>query len=437
MTRRVLIVTSSYAPAIIADMHRARHLSWELPKIGWRVEILSPDGSYQLPSCMDEDGAPFFAPGTVTHYVPGFLPGLFRFLGIGSIGWRALLPMLLAGWGLLRAREFDLVYFSTTQFPLFLLGPAWKVWLGVPFILDIHDPLFTENAPLPVWARSSLKHSLSRWLARHIESVSVSGAAGLVAVSPNYLETLRLRHGSKKPAWLGQGRQAVIPFAVSERDFEVARTTGANLAVPKENQSVRIVYVGAGGPIMHRSFQLLCRALAYLRERDPGLLAGVRIELCGTMLGWRDGDPTHLADVAHDQGVADLVSENPRRISYRNSVELLLQADGALVLGVDDSGYMPSKLFGYALSGKPLLAAIRKDSPAYMQFQTMSGLGHVIWFDASGDMPLVAAAREVGSFLHETAARMKFARRALLDAFLAPAMARRHALLFEACLADK
>lgn len=437
MTRRVLIVTSSYAPAMIADMHRARHLAWELPKIGWRVEILSPDGSYQQPSCMDEDGTQFFAPGTITHYVPGFFPSLFRFLGIGSIGWRALLPMLLAGRRLLRAREFNLVYFSTTQFPLFLLGPAWKVWLGVPFILDIHDPFFKENVPLPVWARPSLKHSLSRWLARHIESLSVSGAAGLVAVSPDYLEALRLRHGSKRPAWLGEDRQAVIPFAVSERDFEVARTTDANVAVPAEKQSVRIVYVGAGGPIMHRSFQLLCQALAYLREHDPGRLAGVRIELYGTMLGWRDGDPTHLADVARDRGVADLVSENPRRVSYRNSVELLIEADGALVFGVDDPGYMPSKLFGYALSGKPLLAAVRRDSPAYIQFQRMPGLGYVIWFDASGDMPLVEAAREVGSFLGEAAARMKFTRHALLDTFLAPAMARRHAMLFEACLADK
>lgn len=437
MTRRVLIVTSSYAPAMIADMHRARHLAWELPKIGWQVEILSPDGSYQQPSCMDEDGAQFFAPVTVTHYVTGFLSRLFRFLGIGSIGWRALLPMLLAGRKLLREREFDLVYFSTTQFPLFLLGPAWKVWLGIPFILDIHDPFFKEDMPLPVWARPSLKHSVSRWLARYIESLSVSDATGLVSVSPDYLEALRLRHGSNGPAWLGEDRHAVIPFAVSERDFDVARTTDPRVFVPAEKQPVRIVYVGAGGPIMHRSFQLLCKALAYLRERDPGLLDGVRIELFGTMLGWRNGDPRHLTDIARDQGVADLVSEDPRRVSYRNSVELLMEAEGALVLGVDDLGYMPSKLFGYALSGKPLLAAVRRDSPAYMQFQRVPGLGHVIWFDASDDMPVVEAAREVGSFLHEAAARMNFARRALLDAFSAPAMARRHAMLFEACLADK
>src|SRR5262245_18384709 len=62
--RRVLIVTSSYAPTMIADMHRARHLSWELPKQGWVVEILSPDINYQNPCCVDFDSAVFFQPLT-------------------------------------------------------------------------------------------------------------------------------------------------------------------------------------------------------------------------------------------------------------------------------------------------------------------------------------------------------------------------------------
>ena len=59
--RRVLIVTNAYAPAMIADMQRARHLAWELPKLGWEVEILAPDAAFQPPSCLDPDSAEFFA----------------------------------------------------------------------------------------------------------------------------------------------------------------------------------------------------------------------------------------------------------------------------------------------------------------------------------------------------------------------------------------
>jgi hypothetical protein len=431
--RRVLIVTSSYGPTMIADMHRARQLAWEMPELGWEVEILCPDASYQQPSCVDEDSAAFFAPDTLTHFVSQWRPAVFRALRFGSIGWRALLPMLRAGVDLLRKRRFDLVYFSTTQFPLFLLGSIWRRRFGVPFVLDFHDPCYNERTAFPVWARPSLKHAISRWTARHVESHATTAAAGLVAVSPNYVQMLRRRYERTTPAWLDADRHAVIPFSVLPRDLDEA-AKGTQHASEGTPWPVRIAYVGAGGPIMLRSFSLICRALSHLREQGSELVEGARIELYGTMLGWRDGDRRHLADLANEQGVADLITEHPRRVSYRRSLELLLESDGALILGVDDAGYMPSKLFSYALSGKPLLAALRRDSPAFAQFQSTPGLGHALWFDRCGEVRLPEAAQMVHAFLHEAAARLTFDRRAALEPFVAPAMARRHAELFSACL---
>src|SRR5260370_5944668 len=68
--RRVLIVTGSYAPAMIADMHRARHLAWHLPALGWEVDILCRGTTYQPPSWLDHDGAAFFAPVTPGDRAP-------------------------------------------------------------------------------------------------------------------------------------------------------------------------------------------------------------------------------------------------------------------------------------------------------------------------------------------------------------------------------
>src|SRR4051812_39967197 len=120
--RRVLIVTSSYAPTMIADMHRARHLAWELPELGCEVEILCPDVNFQPPSCIDSDSAGFFPADTPAHAVVELFPTLFRRAGLRSIGWRAIVPLFLAGRRLLKNKRFDLVYISTTQFSLFLLG---------------------------------------------------------------------------------------------------------------------------------------------------------------------------------------------------------------------------------------------------------------------------------------------------------------------------
>ena len=148
---RVLIVTSTYAPAMIADMHRARHLAWELPKLGWQAEILAPDMSYQPISCRDDDSGAFFAPDIPAHHVAEFLPRLCQRIGLGNIGWRALLPMARRGWQLLASKRFDLVYISTAQLPLFLLGPLWRRLTGVPYVLDLHDPGYRDDAEKPSW----------------------------------------------------------------------------------------------------------------------------------------------------------------------------------------------------------------------------------------------------------------------------------------------
>ena len=140
-------------------------------------------------------------------------------------------------------------------------------------------------------------------------------------------------------------------------------------------------------------------------------------------------------DIAREHRVGDLVTENPRRVSYRRSLELLLESDGALILGVDDPGYMPSKLFSYALSGKPLLASLHRKGPALAQFRDNAALGHTLWFCQFKEIAMTEATSIVSAFLEEVIAGRNFDRRAMLEPFLAPTMARRHVELFEACLA--
>jgi len=433
VNRRVLIVTSSYAPAMIADMHRARQLAWELPELGWEVEILAPDATYQPPSCLDDDSADYFASGTRVHQVPAYRPRLFHALRMGGIGWRAYRPMARLGDRLLRLRRFDLVYFSTTQFPLFLLGARWNRRWGVPYVLDFHDPCYRDEPAPPVWARWSIKHEASRRLARHVERRAVNAAAGLVAVSASYLDVLRRRHGGRGPAWTAPGRAITVPFSVLKRDLELARGQSGGAGDARRGD-VRIVYVGAGGPVMARAFAQFCRALARLRDFERPLLDSVKIQLYGTLLGWRDGDRRHLSEIAAAHGVGEWIDEDPRRVSYRRSLELLLGGDGALVLGVDDAGYMPSKLFTYALSGKPLLAVVRRDGPAYAAQRGELALGEALWFSNDGDMEPEEAVGALRRFLAAAASRQCIDRRAMLAPFMARAMARRHVELFTRCV---
>ena len=429
--RRVLLVTGSYAPTMIADMQRARQLAWQLPEAGWEVEILCPGIGYQPPSCNDADSAEFFSPAAKVHAVPQRAGALFRVLGIGSIGLRALLPLYFAGCKLLAARRFDLVYFSTAQFPLFLLGPLWRRRFEIPYVLDLHDPIDSGAAATP----GGWKQRASRFLSRFIERRAVATASGLIAVSPHYLALMQDRYADKRPPWLKPDRQAAIAFAALPRDLEEA---GAGSPGNRDAGGPRrIVYVGTGGSVMARSFRLLCTALAELRRRQSPLLENIRIELYGTSSAVASDNDAPLARIAGEFDLADLICEYPARVTYRRSIELLLQSDGALVLGVDDAGYMPSKLATYAYSGKPLLACLHRDGPAFAMLREQPSLGHALWFSQTQEMPLADAAALVAACLEEVRSGRTFARQAELAPYTAAAMAVRHARLFEACLDNR
>jgi glycosyltransferase involved in cell wall biosynthesis len=312
--------------------------------------------------------------------------------------------------------------------PLLLAVAGWRRRWRIPFVVDLHDPIFAGRPP----ARGSIKERLSRQTARFIEQRACA-ASGLIAVSPRYLDLLQTRYASRRPPWLKSGRLATIPFGVLAEDLEQVRRCEVR---PRESSGLkRIVYVGTGGPIMALAFALLCRALQGLRATRPQLLENVRVELYGTASAFAGDGIPHLGRIAEEFDLGDLVREYPARVSYRRSLELLLQGDGALVLGVDDAGYMPSKLIAYAASGKPLLACVHRQGPAFALLRDRPALGHLLWFGDGTEMPLADAVAVLGRFLQEVGQGELFVRDAELASYTAATMARRHAELFEACLA--
>jgi glycosyltransferase involved in cell wall biosynthesis len=446
VTKRVLIVVSSYRPTIIADMHRARLLAQELPACGWEVEVLVPDATYQRPETLEPRADLFFAADTPVHDVPAWMPGLFRSLGMGSISWRAMWPMYKQGQKLLASRRFDIVYFTTTSFGLFCLGRVWHRQLGVPYILDFHDPWYRSLFKY-VTTTKRWKWHLSRWLAKRMEAFAIADAAAIVSVSASFLNDLLARYAASGAPWLSPRRHEVIPFAATERDLRlVATQPTATQAIGTQPTGtltnlndglLHVVYVGAGGGIMADSLQALCQAIHHLRGSEPELVNRLRIHLYGTESSWREGDIKVLAELARREGAGDLVKESPTRKTYLESIQLAQAADGLLVLGVDDAGYMPSKLFAYLLLGKPVIASFHGASPAATFLEQKIDLVELIRFGEPGASSIEEAAAALKRFLLDMSAGAQRDRAGLLDGQLAPAMARQHAELFEQVLAPE
>lgn len=117
-----------------------------LKEFGWEAAVLAI-----TPSVIE--GMPLDL--ALTNTVPddveiarvGALPaGLTRVVGLGNLALRALPFLWKAGSQLLAksysdGRPIDLVFFSTTQFPVMTLGPIWKRKFGGPYVVEMQDLL--------------------------------------------------------------------------------------------------------------------------------------------------------------------------------------------------------------------------------------------------------------------------------------------------------
>lgn len=396
---------------MMADMQRARLIAGELPKFGWEAEILTPEASFQTDFSRVQGGGMEF-PEVPVHEVAQWRPGLFRALGSRNVGIRATMPMRWRGLEVLQSGRFDLVYFTTTKHWLTCNGAFWRRRTGVPYIADVHDPLFIKKKVYFV-SRNRIKERIAKHLGRVVERLAVGRADGLVSVSEGYVEDLRGRY--PQASWNTSNHVLVQPFPADMPALH-QMADGA----PREGAG-DIVYIGAGGNIMERGWREFLRCLT-VSTRKP-LPA---IDILGTDTTWREGGRRYLQDIAGEFGLGSTIREEPARISYRDSIVKIRSARGLLVLGVDDPHYRPSKLHTYLATGAPLLVTLHAESPL-RTILAVPGV-HIVVFGPGEDCR-ERNVREVDAYLADVAAGKRWETG---RTFLEPEeSARVHARLFE------
>jgi glycosyltransferase involved in cell wall biosynthesis len=393
---RALFVVSTWKPHLLADVQRVRMLIPAMREAGWEVEVLYPDQSYQAAYSFDSE-SPRFYPDVPEHPVGPWMEEIFKVVGSRSIGIRAGVPLARKGLELLKSRKFDVVYFSTTQHLLTCAGPWWRRKTGVPYVADVHDPVFIPQ-PKYRTSESGLKARLAREVGRWIERRALAQADGVVSVSRGYVDDLLARNPEARWAVseMGDGRSEigtpgvagggslvagnfpssisdlpyptsthvlVQPFPADERGLEMVK------AERRETGKKRIVYVGAGGNIMERGWKEFLGQL----KKEP-LAKEVVIEIYGTDPFWKTGDRVYLQKISEEMGLRGLVVEEPTRVSYERSLALVKGADGLLVLGVDDPNYQPSKLHTYLATGLPAMVLCHQQSDVRRQMESVEGV---------------------------------------------------------------
>ena len=283
-----------------------------------------------------------------------------RRFGLGSLAIRAYPFLRRAGANLLSRDNYDVVFFSTTQFPVMALGRKWLNEFGVPYVLDFQDPwrndYYDRTGVRPPGGK--LKFAFAKTLARVLEPRVLRAAAQIVSVSPAYPEMLMSRY-----TWLRPEQFTVLPFGAKQSDFESVRKFNVKQQVFDPADGKRHwVYVGRAGADMAFALKAFFHALKLTIQVRPELADKLQIHFVGTAYAPEGRGSKTVEPLARECGVECVVSEKTGRVPYFEALRCLLDADALVVPGSDDAGYTASKIYPYILAKKPLLAVFHRQS---------------------------------------------------------------------------
>ncbi|MDJ0652834.1 MAG: glycosyltransferase [Xanthomonadales bacterium] len=369
--KRVLIVSPHFPPTNAADCHRVRTYLPHLASLGWQAEVLcvEPADVFASQDPLLCESLPDHVP---IHRVPARAT-LLQWLARGkTLGPRSFRFLRSHGDRLLHPRTFDLVFFSTTAFTVFRLGPRWKQRHGVPFVIDLQDPWvndFYRLNPEITPPGGRLRHFRADRQARRWEQRVLAAAAAVVSVSPRYRSDILARHPQ-----LGDLPWLVLPFGASAADFELLDDCAVKQSRfdPRDGRK-HIVYVGRGGPDLEASLTRLFEAFARLLDMDSDTAGRLSFHFFGTSYAPEGRLRDSVMPLAEKAGVARWVEEQPSRIPYFEALRCLRDAHGLFLPASADTGYNPSKVYNLLLAGRPLLAIAPGGSVAERELSRFAG----------------------------------------------------------------
>jgi hypothetical protein len=358
--KKLLIISPHFPPVNAPDMQRIRLALPYLRNCGWDPTVLAVEPESVEGAVLDPLLETTYPADIRVIRVKGFSPRSTRWAGIGSLWWRCGRALRKAGDSLLAHESFDLVFFSTTQFDVFTLGPRWKKRFGVPFALDYQDPWVNDyyrdtNTRPP---GGSFKFWFSQFTARRREPAVLHEASAVVSVSAAYGPDLHRRY-----PWFSTDMVHTIPFGASVEDLVIARThRPADTLVPFGDGDFHQVYAGRCGPDMTIALTILFRAFRRFLDSHPHEAARHRFHFIGT-----DYAPPPLGrywalPVADSEGVRAHVTEHCYRVPYFDALYYLTSADALIVVGSNDPTYSASKIFPYLFARRPIITIAHQKS---------------------------------------------------------------------------
>jgi hypothetical protein len=356
--KKVLIISPYFPPSNGADMQRVRMSLPYFEQYGWDAEVVTVDQKHS--EMMKDDLLIQSIPeNTKIHHVKAFTKKWTSKLGLGSLALRSLWFYMRKVDQILNNQKFDLIYFSTTQFPVCILGAYWKKHFKIPYVIDMQDPWHSDYYQDKPKAQRPAKYWFSYRLNKYLEPIAMKQADGLISVSEDYIKTLQKRYPR-----LEHVPSSVITFGAFEKDLEIARNNEYIFKPLLDDTFINLVYIGRGGNDMHDAIKPVFKALRNGIDADPLRFKKIRLYFIGTSYAAAAQGKLTILPLAKQYGLENNVMEITDRISFYHALHTLNKADALFIPGSDDPKYTASKIYPYLLTRKNILAILNSNSPA-------------------------------------------------------------------------
>jgi hypothetical protein len=384
LNKKVLIISPYFPPVNAADMQRVRMSLPYFAALGWDAEVVTVDETY---ADLGKDdlllqNVPAF---TKVHKVKALNKNWTRRIGLGSIALRSLWFYRRKVNSLLKNEKFDLVYFSTTQFPVCVLGAYWKKRFGVPYIIDMQDPWYTTYYQYKPKGQRPANYKIVYAMHKYLEAIAMKQVSGLISVSEKYIDELRHRYPS-----FNHVPTAVIPFGAFEQDFNTADDNKAGFEPILDPATINVVYIGRGGMDLDKAIKPIFEALKRGLTNEPDLFNRLKLYFIGTSYAAAGRAIPGFASLIAQYGLGGTVVEIPERISHYHMLITLQRANALFIPGSDHPAYTASKIYFYLLAKKPLMAIFNASSPALKVLQEY-GVQNAYSYDKTEEIDLKIA----------------------------------------------
>ena len=357
--KKALIISPYFIPTNSADSHRIRMSLPYFKQFDWEAEIVTVKSVY---SDLVKDSLLIKSiPKDIkVHNVKALSKKWTSRFGLGSIALRSLWFYFTYVSKLLSSQHYDLIYFSTTQYPVCILGPYWKKRFKVPYVIDIQDPWHTDYYNNKPKSERPPKYWFSYRLNKLLEPIALKSVDGLISVNQAYINELKDRYFQIKdiPA-------ATIPFSSSLIDFEIAKINSSSFnSYYNKNDKIKIAYIGAVGTIMKESIIKLLYAFKIFINTSDLFKEKIELYFLGTSYAPNGAGIPSVKPIANELGIGEYVIEVTERLTYYNAIHHILNSDALFIVGSDDSNYIGSKVYNYLMANKQIYSLLHHKSPA-------------------------------------------------------------------------